>query len=487
MSITNDPCNLLNRLLKEKRETAWIEFKENNVKPEMIGQWISACANAAILEGKTRAFLVYGIEDVTLKKVGTDVRLNDLKKGNENFTNWINRMINPNLMMEFLDFEENGKYFSILCIEPSYDRPVKFENTEYIRIGENIKKLKDFPPYERSLWMATNRRKFEDAIALPHQTVDDIIEKIDIDTFYKLSNEQKPNDDNEIIRRLLLDGFLIDDMEGGYDITNLGAVLLAKSIKHFPSIETKSIRVIKYSGINKSKSDGETVGDKGYAVGFSGLLEYVMKLLPSEEVYRKGIRSMVMVYPETAVREIIANALIHQDFTVAGTSPVIEIYSNRIEVTNPGNSLIDLDRIIDERQSRNEKLASKMRLLGLCEERGGGLDKALIEIEKLKLPAFKFEASENSMRVILFGPKDFKELSKQERIRACFFHCILKWIDQDYMSNSSLRERFSLEKEEYQSVSTVISEAISKNRIKPADPDQGNRYAKYVPPWVKVD
>jgi len=482
---TQNPQNLLNRLLKEPTETTWLEFKENNDNPDKIGKWISACANAAILEGQSRAFLIYGIENQTRQKVGTTVRFNTMKKGGENFINWINRMITPSLMMEFLDFEEADKQFSILVIEPTYDRPVKFSGVEYIRVGENIKELGDFPDHERAIWLATGKRKFENSISLPHQSVEQVFEKLDVDIYYKLSGEEKPQKNEEVIRRLSLYGLIIDDMEGGYDITNLGAILFARDIGAFPSITTKSVRVIKYTGTDKRESSGEIEGKRGYAVGFAGLMQYVIKAVPSEEKYIKGIRTMVPVYPETAIREVIANALIHQDFLVSGAGPVIEIYSDRIEVTNPGNSLIEIDRMIDERRSRNEKLASTMRFLGFCEERGGGLDKALIEIEASNLPTFDFEPSETSMRIVLFGPKKFNKLSKEEKQRACFYHCVLRWMKKDYMSNTTLRERFSLPSEEYQIVSAIISESVKKERIVPADADQGNRYAKYVPYWVK--
>lgn len=181
---------------------------------------------------------------------------------------------------------------------------------------------------------------------------------------------------------------------------------------------------------------------------------------------------------------MIANALIHQDFTIPGNGPMIEIYSDRIEISNPGNSLIDTDRILDERRSRNEKLAATMRGLGLCEERGGGLDKTMFEVERRHLPAPEFNSSTDSMRVVLFGPKSFSAMSKQDRQRACFYHAVLRWLKHDYMSNSTLRERFSLPDEDYQAVSAVISEALKMGRIAPADPTQGRRNAKYVPYWA---
>src|SRR5262249_12093132 len=125
-------------------------------------------------------------------------------------------------------------------------------------------------------------------------------------------------------------------MQGGYDILNLGALLFAKDIEHFPSIATKSVRVIKYSGKDKSKSEGETEGKRGYAVGFRGMLNFLFYKLPKEERFEGGVSKTVLKYSETATREIVANALIHQDFTVAGAGPIIEIYQDRIEITNPG-------------------------------------------------------------------------------------------------------------------------------------------------------
>ena len=169
-------------------------------------------------------------------------------------------------------------------------------------------------------------------------------------------------------------------MEGRFDITNLGAILFAKDISLFPSIARKSVRVVRYIGNDKTSSEDEVEGRRGYAVGFKGLINHIMKNLPREERFPSGIREVHHTYPEIAVREILANALIHQDFTIAGAAPIVEIYRDRIEVTNPGSSLIDVDRIIDDRRSRNEKLAATMRALNICEERGGGIDKAVISI-----------------------------------------------------------------------------------------------------------
>lgn len=484
MPIQN-PGALLDRLLEEASETEWLEFKLNNCDPGEIARCVSACANAAMLADKDKAFIVWGIEDKTKKRIGTAIRLTELKKGNENLQNWLSHVINPQLMIAALDFEKDGKKFSVLTIEPAYDSPVSFMGEAYIRIGENIKKLRDFKEHERALWHATGRRKFESGLALLHQSTDQVLAALDVDAYYKLSHEERPKNQEEIIRNLEAREFIREDMEGGYDITNMGALLFAKDIRNFPSIATKSVRLVKYIGKDKRKSEPEVNLIRGYAAGFSNLILFIMSRIPAEERYIGGVRTTQPQLPQMAIREVIANALIHQDFTIAGAGPAIEIYDDRVEVTNPGNSLIEVDRIIDERRSRNEKLASAMRSLGLCEERGGGIDKALLEIEERFLPALEFFPSENSMRVVLFGPKSFSQLSKADKIWACFCHCVVRWIRHDYMSNTTLRERFSLDAEEYQAVSDVISNAKKAGRIVPAESEQGRRNAKYVPYWAR--
>jgi ATP-dependent DNA helicase RecG len=75
----------------------------------------------------------------------------------------------------------------------------------------------------------------------------------------------------------------------------------------------------------------------------------------------------VSLFPDLAVRELVANAIIHQDFHTTGTAPMIEIFQNRTEITNPGLPLVQIDRFLDSPpKSRNEGIASFMRRIGIC-------------------------------------------------------------------------------------------------------------------------
>jgi ATP-dependent DNA helicase RecG len=220
MPIQN-PCALLDRLLAEPAESPWLEFKANNDDPQLIGEYVSALANASMLAGQDRAYLVFGINDKTRAREGTKVRLHEIKKGGENLQNWLTRMVEPRLMLDFEDFECGGLQFSILAIEPTYDRPVRFSGTEYFRIGENKKKLVEFPEHERALWLA-----------ISNQSPEEIFTKLDTSVIFELKNIPEPKNPDEIIRRMVEDRFLIDNMEGGYDITNQGATNRSQSLSN---------------------------------------------------------------------------------------------------------------------------------------------------------------------------------------------------------------------------------------------------------------
>jgi len=109
----------------------------------------------------------------------------------------------------------------------------------------------------------------------------------------------------------------------------MGAILLAKRLADFPKISRKAIRVIQYEGNNRMQMLKEDIGGKGYVVGFEGLIKFIEALIPTQEVITGALREKRTAYPVLAIREAVANALIHQDFSVSGTGPTVEIFGNR--------------------------------------------------------------------------------------------------------------------------------------------------------------
>jgi predicted HTH transcriptional regulator len=217
-------------------------------------------------------------------------------------------------------------------------------------------------------------------------------------------------------------------------------------------------------------------------------MQFIMSLLPQSEVIERALREKRTVYPEIALREIVANALIHQDFSISGAGPLVEIFDDRIEISNPGGLLPSkrLDRLIGTQpESRNEQLARAFRRYKICEERGSGLFKAGLQVELYGLPPIDFQAGPNHFKVTLYSPRTFAKMSARERLEACYQHAVLKYYSDSAMTNASLRVRLKMPEKQRSMVSMLIQEAIDKELVKPADPDNKSRkFAQYVPVWA---
>ena len=476
--------SLVSELTLLSNETEWVEFKVNNKEPQLIGEYISALSNSAALEGKKYAYLLWGVDDNTHETIGTNFEPKKLKKGNEELENWLYRLISPKINFKFYEVDIDSKKVVLLEIEKAIEKPVQFSGIEYIRIGSYKKLLKEFPVQERDLWRKFDLSSYEDQIAKANMDESELLNLLDYPSYFDLMDIPLPEERKTIIMKLAEEEIIKKNDSGSWDITNLGAILFAKELSKFKFLKRKAVRVIQYKGNSRIETIREKEGSKGYAVGFEGLISYIDNMLPRNEIIGKALRKEHPIYPQLAIRELVANAIIHQDFSIRGTGPMIEIFSDRMEITNPGVPLVDIERFIDTPpKSRNESLASFMRRMGICEERGSGFDKVVFETEFYQLPAPVVEAYSEHTKVILFAHKDFKVMTKEEKIHACYLHSCLKYVTRDYLTNASLRERFGLDSKSSATVSRIIKDSLEKGVVKLKDPETAPRYYKYVPFW----
>jgi ATP-dependent DNA helicase RecG len=311
-----------------------------------------------------------------------------------------------------------------------------------------------------------------------------VIDLLDTQSFFDLMKQPYPTDRVGVLDRLVRER-LIDTQDGTFVIRRIAGLLLAKKLERFPDLARKAPRVVVYTGESKLDTRVDQPGQRGYAVGFPGLVSFVMAQLPQNEVIENALRKSVKLLPQDSGRELVANALIHQDLSIGGASPMIEIYANRIEISNPGEPIVPVERFIDGYQSRNERLADFMRRMSICEEKSSGIDRVVHQAEAFQLPAPDFRAGYRRTIVIVYGPKPFEEMGREDRVRACYQHCALRWVVSEQMTNQSLRERFGLSESKAAVTSQVIAATIEAGLIKPDEAVGGSRkYARYLPFWA---
>ena len=364
-------------------------------------------------------------------------------------------------------------------------QPVTFKGIAYIRVGSYTKKLKDFPALESSLWRKIHNTKFEAQIAKKDLELPSVFRLLNVAPYFDIQELTMPLDYTVAAHYLLEDGIIDKQDNGLYSITNMGAILFARQLSDFQNLCRKSVRVIQYENNNRSSLIREKEFAQGYIAGLEEILKYVDAILPTKEEIGSLFREEIKAYPPVAVREVIANALIHQDFSLSGMNLIIEIFKNRLEVTNLGIPLVDVERIIDNPpKSRNDKLASIMRRLKMCEELGTGWDRIVISCELALLPSPRIELYESNTKVTLFSKTAFSSISPEDKIRACYMHACIKYVQNEQLTNSSLRKRFGLKDSSAGVISRLIKDTVSKGLIKPFDPNTAPKYMKYVPCWA---
>jgi len=373
----------------------------------------------------------------------------------------------------------------ILIIEQAKHRPVAFKGENYIWVGSYKKPLKKVPVLEKQIWSLLANLKYEDLAAKNDLTFDDVLKLLDYTKHFDLLDLPIPTDKDTLNNYLVEDGIIVYQDDGQWNITNLGAILLAKDFKKFGSLKRKALRIIQYKANDRMETLKEIEIASGYASSFINMIELIKGMLPTNEVMQDALRVTTNMFPELAIRELVANSLIHQDLSVTGAGPMIEIFNNRIEISNPGNSLVKIDRIIDNPpKSRNDKIASLMRRYGFCEERGSGWDKIGLQCELFQLPAPRIDNYDESIRVVLFGHIDFRYMDMSERIRACYLHACLQYIKNEHLTNASLRHRFGLEKTSSATISRIINDSVAKDLIKLVDETVGTKARQYIPYWA---
>lgn len=490
------PYKELELFISDNEESELIEYKTNLNDGHLIGKYISALANASLIAHEHFSYLIWGIEDKTKKPVGTSfdpekekVKSNKGKKtkGMPLIT-FLEKMIDPRLQLRWEYFKtESGLVIISLIIDTRFvSRPVKFLDDRYVRSGSSLCSLDAFPEKERELWRSFDSNKFELQFAKQDLRIEEIGQLIDIN-FYKEKCLSADASSDETIESLIADKIIVPSGEN-FNITNLGAYTLALDLTKFPTVLSRTIRITRYEG-NRAIDNAifDQSGTRGIAISFENIIKNIMRLIPYYEDYNDGIREDIPVFPEISIRELVANALVHQDFTLRGSRPLIEIFNNRIEISNPGIPIIPIPRFLDFKpQSRNEELANLLGKFHIVESRGTGIDKVIDSLEGAGLPAPDISEQDKLSTVIKLKTKtSYNQLSSTERINIIYWHACLNEVEGKKITNSSIRERFSLNKNKGNEISKLIIQALEEKLIKIYDPKVGSRSREYIPFWAK--
>lgn len=477
---------LIIQLASLPTETEWVEFKVNNAAPQEIGEYVSALSNAATLCERPMAYLVWGVDDDTHEIVGTTFEYRKEKRGGQELEGWLVQMVNPKIDLRFSETSFGDKRVTVLEIPAARQQPTKLGSIAYVRVGTSKKPLVGFPDREARLWRLLDTTPQELRAAAEDLTDIDATELLDYPSYYHTLGLSIPASREKVLEDLANERFVVRNDAGGWDVTNLGALMLAYDLTRFGALKRRAVRVIQYRGRGRTDGIQERSFPRGYLLSHEEVVQFVMAIVPKEEVLEGATRRDVVSFPEIAVRELVANLMVHQDLSERGTSLMVEVFDGRIEFTNPGSPLVPIDRILDMApKARNDAMASFLHKCGICEERGSGYDKIVGATcaAKLLAPSIVDQGGVFT-KVTLYSKVPISQVSKQERVWTCYMLACLTCVNSDAIGNADVRAVFGLKDSQRSMAGRIIADALKAGLIRPVDPDAAPRAMRYLPFWA---
>lgn len=364
---------LLDRLRREPHETEWLEFKENHYEPQVLGEYLSALANAACLAGKPRGYLVFGVQDQTHAVVGTQFDPHAVKaKGNQDLLMWLAMGLQPNVGFEVHVLTHPKGRVVFFEVGPAWDRPVRFYGTAFIRVGTSKTELHKHPEKERAIW--SRRTDWSghvcEGAALADLDPAALVKAREqfLIKHPKQAGEVADWDDATFLNKAKF------TVRGA--VTNAALLLLGRP----ESATMLSPAVARISWILKDAQNRE-LDYEHFGPPFLLQVDRVqgrirnlnVRALPSGTLFPQEITQ----YDPWVIREALHNAIAHQDYGLRGRVNVVETPAS-ILITNVGSFLPgDVDKVIRQDAPleiyRNPFLAEAMVNLNMIDTQGGGI------------------------------------------------------------------------------------------------------------------
>lgn len=372
-----------------KDEGKVLEFKESAQSLPDIIKTVIAFANTA------SGLIVIGVQDRTKKIVGV---LNTLDE-EERLINAISDSIAP-ILVPNVEIQTYRKKELILIHVPHVAGPYYLksagpERGVFVRIG-STSRVADTEMLE-TLRLFAKRVSFDE---IPYGQAK--ANTLDWDVIKNLFHEVGKNFTMRKAEALEL---LVTHAE--QSSPSFGGIILfgLNRLKIFPDA---IIRCTRFIGINKAKVLDHLDITSYPVLALNEAINFIERNTSKSAKIGRTKRVDIPEYPTIAIREAIINAVIHADYAIKGTSIMIAIFDDRIEITNPGGIPLGmtLERALaGSSRVRNRVIARVFRELNLIEQWGSGLQRIIDTCTEQGLEKPLFQDFNTEFKVTLYATK----------------------------------------------------------------------------------
>lgn len=377
---------IVDKLRAHGRETSTVEFKSNWDQPGDIGEYLSALANAAVLERRDHAWLVWGVSDRNHEIIGTTFNPFLAKgDGKQPLIMWLTQLTSPRPDFQFHEVHHSQGRVVLLEINTPRTAPLAFGGIRYIRIDSHKTKLSEHADKESRLWELLGQKSDWTGEIVPGATLDDLDDAA-VAAARQRFTEFLIKSESDALRHEQIRA----DAEGWDTATLLNKARLTKAgritraalllLGKDESAHFLSPADAKLSWILRDARNG-TVASHPYGMPFLLATDQVFRRIRNEpiEAMPDGTLFPVAVqrYDAWVIREALHNCVAHQDYRLGGKINIVE-HPDRVVFTNLGQFIPPSVEWMLEHQSppehyRNQWLIDGMIRLRMIDQVGSGI------------------------------------------------------------------------------------------------------------------
>lgn len=283
----------------------------------------------------------------------------------------------------------------IVEIKEGVNKPYSCSDGFFLRVGANSQKLKRDEIIQFSV--AEGKIKFDEQICEAF----DVNKEIDpekLQKYLRLADLSADMSDEDILINL---GVAIKK-ESQLLMRNAGLLLFASNPGRF--IKSSKVICVEYQTNEKINVLDRKIYDDGVINNIENAINYVKKHINTSFEINSLHRKEIMQFPEAAFREAIINSIVHRDYLNESGDIMIEIFKNKIIISNPGGlvSWLPVSDFGKYSRPRNNLLASLLSRTSYVEKMGTGINRIKEIIDQFMLPLPEFDFNEYNFAVVLY-------------------------------------------------------------------------------------
>lgn len=408
--------SLLDLAKQSRSETHNIEFKKAKTScPKDLWRTISAFSHNP--EGGA---IVFGVSELdnSIETTGAD----DVSQLQEQISSYFQDRMENAERPDIRVLEYDGAAIVAVIVKetpsekkPCYERNIGLPNGACVRVGNTNRAI----TFEETRQFLRNAAPYKYDKVLASNTTTGMLSQDKLLSFLQKSalKTGRTVSDSKLDEKTLKNLGILGTLEGVFTPTVAGFLIFsAENPQDISDFSRYVIRCVRYGGVTAASPIVDRLEIRGTLdQQIDEMYKFILKNTPSGARVVETKLVTRYEYPPDAIRELVANAIIHRDYQATGTFTQVSIFSNRIEITNPGNLPpgVSIENIKDAQFSRNEVMASLLKDLDYLEEYGRGIDIVVSRMESEGLLPPVFKNISNCFKVVLLG-RTFENLNERQ-------------------------------------------------------------------------